>query len=83
MTGAASRTKRIELTLQASESSPVVNPAIVVKDWGDSPAKITVGGKNFSPQNLRTGLVHKLDGADLIIWVRIQAITPLRVTIAR
>jgi len=83
MTGAASLTKQLELTLQASDASPVVNPAIMVKAWGDSPPKITIEGKKFSPQNLRTGLVHKLDGTDLVIWVRIQAIRPLRLTITR
>lgn len=81
-TAAANPKQRVNLTLEASDQSPAVNPAFVVKDWGDSPAIVKVGGKRPS-DSLRTGLVHRLDGTDLVIWVRTQSTRPMRLMISK
>jgi hypothetical protein len=75
--------QKLDLTLEASDQSPAVNPAFVVKDWGDSPANVEIGGKKLSSDNLRTGLVSRLDGTDLVIWVRTQSTKPMRLMISK
>jgi hypothetical protein len=80
---AANPRQKLDLTLEASDQSPAVNPAFVVKDWGDSPAIVKIRGKKLSSDNLRTGLVSRLDGTDLVIWVRTQSTKPMRLTISK
>ncbi|HWF91890.1 MAG TPA: LamG domain-containing protein [Terriglobales bacterium] len=74
-------TEKINLTLAGSAKSPVVNPAFVVQDWGDFSPTVRVNGKKFGAEDLRVGLNHRLDGTDLIIWVRTVSKRPMRLTI--
>jgi hypothetical protein len=62
--------KNVALTLDASDQSPLVNPAFVIKDWGESSAEVKIEGKKLSSQDLRIGLNHRLEGTDLIVWIR-------------
>ncbi len=39
--------EKLEFSLQANSESPVVNPAFVIKNWGDHQAFLTVNGKRF------------------------------------
>ncbi len=82
-TGATNPKQKLTLTLEASDQSPAENPAFVIKDWGDFPATVKIGGKNLPPDGLRTGLVHRLEGTDLVIWVRTQSTRPMRLMISR
>ncbi len=75
--------RKLALTLEASSESPVVNPAFVIKDWGDSPARITSTGKKFSARDVRTGLTHKLESTDLVVWLRIETTQPLPLVMSR
>lgn len=81
--GVANPQQKIDLTLDASDQSPAVNPAFVIKDWGDFPATVKLGGKILPSESFRTGLVHRLDGTDLVVWVRTQSTRPVRLTISR
>ncbi len=72
----------LEFTIQASEGSPAVNPAIVIKNWGDGNARVTLDGKPVAPgKDLRFGHIRRLAGTDLIIWIHTQASHPLRVRV--
>jgi len=82
-TGVTNPKQKLALTLEASDQSPAENPAFVIKDWGDFPATVKIGGKNLPPDGLRTGLVHRLEGTDLVIWVRTQSTRPMRLMISR
>jgi Concanavalin A-like lectin/glucanases superfamily len=79
--GENSAGQSIDLTLEASDHSPVVNPAFVIKDWDESHAGIKAGEKELSPDDVKTGLVHRLDGTDLVIWLRVSTTQPLRIAI--
>jgi len=68
-----------EITLRGSKDSPVINPAIFVKNWNSNGAKILVNGKET--KNCRIGINHELDGTDLIIFVFVNESAPLKVTI--
>jgi hypothetical protein len=74
------RKSKLELTVSASDRSPVVNPAFVIENWGDAPAKIRIDGATPSNGKVRTGLVHHLDGTDLIVWIQYQSTHPFHLT---
>jgi hypothetical protein len=54
-----------DFTIQASAGSPAVNPAIVIKNWGDGEARTTLDGKPITAgKDLRFGHVQRLEGTD-------------------
>lgn len=62
-----------EFTLDATADSPIVNPAIVVKNWGNRPATLSIDGREIPRgKDFRFGHNKTLDGTDLVVWVKIQ-----------
>jgi len=77
---ASAKLVALDITIQASEGSPAVNPAIIIKDWGDGEARMTLDGKPMAAgKDLRFGHVQRLEGTDLVVWIQTQAIKPLRI----
>ena len=65
---------KLELTLAATEDSPVFNPAFVIKGW--SPVALTLsldGEKIEEGPDLRVGHRHALEGEDVIIWLKAKS----------
>jgi hypothetical protein len=80
---AAGKPAVLDLTLQASHNSPVVNPAIVVKNWGEVGARLRIDGKPVAwGKDFRYGVVRKLEGTDLVVWMRKESVTPVKITLA-
>ena len=73
-----SKAGTIEFTLKGSKDSPVINPAIMVKNWNSNGAKILVNGKDT--KNSKVGINHQLDGDDLVVYVSLKAEVPVRIT---
>ena len=50
----------------------MVNPAFVVKGWGERPARIRLNGQEIRHREGAVRLGHRrtLDGTDLIVWLR-------------
>lgn len=73
---------RLALTLQASDASPVYDPVILIKGWGEGRASLTVSGK-AAPwgKSFRMGYVQHMEGADLVIWMEKQSTTPLHIEV--
>jgi hypothetical protein len=72
----------LDLTLEASQSSPVVNPAIVVKGWGESRVRLKIDGKPVGwGTDSRYGIVRRLEGSDLVIWMRKESVTPIKISL--
>ncbi len=60
-----------------SKNSPVLNPAFVIKNWGEARVKVSVGGKDIPRgQDCRVGHVSTLEGTDLIVWLKVEAMQP-------
>ena len=79
---ASAKLAPLVMTLQASEVSPGVNPAVVIKNWGDGEARITLDGKPRPVgTDLRVGHVRRLEGTDLIVWFQTEATKPLHVSV--
>jgi FKBP-type peptidyl-prolyl cis-trans isomerase 2 len=71
----------VEIGLQGSKDSPVVNPAIRVKNWNSDEAKILVNG--ISSDNCRVGFNHELDGTELILFVFINTTSAVKISVAK
>ena len=61
----------LEFSLEATPDSPIHNPAFVVKNWGNRPAKLTIDGKEIPRgKDFRFGHNKTLEGTDLVVWVK-------------
>lgn len=74
-----SKAGTVEFTLKGSKDSPVINPAIRVKNWNSTGAKILVNGKEN--RNSKVGINHQLDGDDLVLYISLMEAVPVRITI--
>jgi hypothetical protein len=73
----------LEFTLAAAPDTPIVNPAIVVKNWGDTGVRLKIDGKPIARgKDFRCGHVQKLEGTDLIVWIQKESTTPVKLTLA-
>lgn len=70
----------VDLSFAASENSPLVNPAIVVKGWGEAEARLRINGKPVSRgKDFRAGRVEHLEGADLVMWLQTESTRPMEI----
>ena len=70
-----------EITLQGTKDSPVINPAIRVKNWNSDEAKILVNGK--PSDHCRIGFNRGLDGTDLVLFVLMNETAPVKITVSK
>jgi hypothetical protein len=78
----AAKPEALELTLHASDSSPLVNPAVVIKNWGSEAAQLKINGKPVSwSKDFRHGYVPQLSGTDLVLWIRQSSTAPEQITL--
>ncbi|MGA8153610.1 MAG: LamG domain-containing protein [Terriglobales bacterium] len=80
---AGSAASQFRFVLKASSESPLLNPAFVVKNWGDAEVKLSIDGKPVSRgANFRYGLVSHLEGTDLVVWLALESTKPTTLEIA-
>jgi len=79
LTSSAESARPVEFTLSGSKDSPIVNPAFFVRNWNAEEARIFVNGKKFDDGEI--GILHELDGTDLIVFLWIESETEVRVRI--
>lgn len=71
---------KLKLTFDASPSSPIDDLAVMIKQWGEGGARLTIDGNRVDwGKNDREGFVHRLQGTDLLIWMHLDLNTPLHV----
>ena len=72
----------LKLTIHASEEAPVINPAFVIEDWGNADIELEINGKKLKRgESFRYGHNIKMEGSDLILWLKIDAKKPAIVII--
>jgi hypothetical protein len=84
LTRADGGVKQLNVRLTASAESPIVNPALVVVNWGsDKPATIAIDGKQPDDSiDIRQGVVRRANGVNaLIVWIEMSKTEPMQVTI--
>jgi hypothetical protein len=68
----------LEFTLAGNAQSPVLNPAFVVKNWGDANVELTLNGRTMPRgKGFRFGHHRTLDGTDLVFWIKTETQAPL------
>jgi hypothetical protein len=68
-----------EITLKGSKESPVINPAVFIKNWKSNSAKILVNGKET--KDCMVGINRELDGNDLVVYISINEVKTVKITI--
>ena len=70
--------------LETSKESPLVNPAIIIKNWGNQLSTLSVDGKKvLQGGDFRQGIRKGPAGEDLIIWIRLDSQKPVKMTLGR
>jgi Concanavalin A-like lectin/glucanases superfamily len=77
----AGKGTQLKFTIDASESSPVVNPAFVIKGWGQLPPVVRVDGASPGEGDVESGFIDTLSGTDLVLWLRKTATSPVHVSL--
>jgi len=68
--------------LEASKESPLLNPAVIIKNWGRQPSRLLLDGKEILPgEDFRQGIRTGPYGDDLIIWMRLDRQKSVTITI--
>ena len=73
--------EQIRLTLAGSPESPIVNPAFVIRDWGEFSPEVKLQGRRLSKEDFRFGLTPTLEGTNLILWIRTESKQPIELVI--
>jgi hypothetical protein len=74
----------LELELAASKKSPLVNPAFVIKNWGEQDANLKINGSKVKrDKDLRLGHRHTFEGSDLIIWLKMETEKPVSLSVEK
>ncbi|MCK4291553.1 MAG: hypothetical protein KAY65_00030 [Planctomycetes bacterium] len=72
----------LEFELACSKDSPAVNPAFVVKNWGEKGVALKIGGKKVTRgKDFRFGHRSTVDGSDLVVWIKTESAEPLTITL--
>jgi hypothetical protein len=78
-----SATASLKSTFQASSDSPLIHPALVIKNWGEGQPHLKIDGKPVAwGPNYRFGHVYTLEGSNLIVWMNTEATKPVSIEIA-
>ncbi|MFH1919359.1 MAG: LamG domain-containing protein [Planctomycetota bacterium] len=76
---ASGKPSPLEVRLAATSDSPVVNPAFVVQNWGDSDVHLKIDGREINRgKSFRFGHNRRLTGSDLIVWIELESTSPIR-----
>jgi len=65
------KSKSIEFTLEGSDGSPVINPALYIKNWNAPNAKVLVNGKQVNDS--RISVIQELGGTALIVFIPVKS----------
>lgn len=72
----------LEFELSGTESSPIVNIPIVIKNWGLSSAAVEINGeKAAAGGGYSVGNVSAADGDDLIIWIPLKSVSLVKIKV--
>jgi len=73
---------RLTVVLLASKESPAVNPVLRVRRWDAPLPGVEIGGRPAPlGKDVRAGLIPGLEGDDLVLWVRGEWTSPVRISI--
>jgi len=72
----------LHVQIAADEERPIINPVLVIKNWGESDAALVLdGAKVKRGKEFRFGYRHTLEGTDLIVWIKAESTKPMGISI--
>jgi hypothetical protein len=72
--------EKLKFSLQANSDSPVVNPAFVIKNWGDHQVRLKLNGKEISQgTDLRIGHIRRINQYDLVVWLKLESTSKVEI----
>ena len=73
----------LNIELAASKDSPVVNPALVIKNWGSHAPHLKIDGREVKrSKDFRWGIEYTVRGeADLIIWIKKESTESVKISL--
>jgi hypothetical protein len=80
--GGAASASGLRARFLATADSPLVKACLIVKNWGDAPARVSVGTGPSADGRARIGYLRSLEGTDLIVWLDVEASSDLPVVIS-
>jgi len=76
------KASELKIELAASKESPVINPALVIKGWGESDAELKLNGREIKRgKDFRLGHRNTVEGSDLIVWIKTESTEPVQITL--
>lgn len=72
----------LEVSLNGSNDSPVLNPAFIIKNWGKGKAEVKVNGEKLNNKDFRQGLILNPSGEDLVLWLKLESAKKLNIEIS-
>lgn len=76
-------TEALEFEIDASQESPIVNPAFVIKGWSEGGAQLKIDNTEIERgKTFRFGHHRQLEGTDLIVWIKTEIMKPVSITIS-
>jgi hypothetical protein len=71
-----------KIRLNASDNSPLFDPAVLVKNWDANDPRVSVDGYALPTGSaVRIGTVQHLDGTDLVVWLKQQSTKPIEISL--
>ena len=71
----------VSFRVNATDSSPAVDPAFVIDGWNADSASVEVDGQRLAAGRIQIGIVPTLEGNRLVVWLRKTATTPFSINI--
>jgi len=72
----------LSFELATSKDSPVINPAFVVKGWGEADVALKIDGKTIKRgKNFRIGYERTDKGTNLIVWIKTESNKPIKISL--
>lgn len=74
------KNNKIQIRLNGSSNTPIINPAFYIKNWdGSEEVSVIINGKKYDRST--SGVYHKIDGNNLIVFLFINKTEPLDIII--
>lgn len=72
----------VEFQIEGSEEQPIVNPAFVLKGWGQKTVRLKINGVvTVEDKDFMSGYEKKLEGTDMVLWIKDHATKKKQYTI--
>jgi len=73
----------MDIELAGVPERPVVNPCLVIHNWGDAEVALQLNGQELpGGKDFRFGHRDSLEGRDLIVWVKVESTASARMQLA-